>query len=566
MYMVDNDLLSAVFSKRGYDPNFLIDMDCAEHGLLTHVDDLCAKLRYVHASGELIVILPDYDMDGIMSGVVGLAGLREMGFNAMLFVPDPADGYGFTPETIQRLMSIYPDVKHIITCDTGVQCYEGITYAVSQGVRVYVTDHHRQGDALPQAEVVVDPVCRDSTYAHPQICGAFVLYQCLSRYADLYCDRMTQERVHRLRVFAGIGTITDSMPLLYENRALVRDSVSIARFLYCEGDPVFVNSLVGCPAYCRAFKGLFHVLAAFADAGKINSNQDIDEGFYGFYLGPTFNSVKRMQGNMYRVFDVFFGEDPEDAVQYLLELNDNRKDSTAAYMHDIMESTQPYAPLAYITSAPSGVVGLLAQKIMSITKMPTLVLHEEEEDGRLHGSGRSPDWFSFSDTAKKYGVGGSFAGHMQAFGCSFKDIKELIAVLDACKTEIDVILPTLDIKEEVDAVIDAVDNKGDIGIDVPALYDFVQAARAYKPYGTGFAEPVFKLRVRASDAEFVTIGSEKQHVKIKLDHGFEVLCWNQSQLLVNVVPETIVEVIGTLEVNEFAGKSTVALKGDMKCV
>lgn len=554
MQIVDNELLSRVFENRGYNLQFLIDMDCGEHGLLTHVDELCEKLDHVRSSGELIIILPDFDMDGIMSGVVGLAGLREMGFNANLFVPDPSDGYGFTGDTIRRLHDIYPDCKHIITCDVGISCFEGVDTANAMGMHVYVTDHHMQGRRLPSADVVVDPVCEDSTYAHPQICGAHVLYQCLARYAETRCDFLTQEKVYRLRVFAGIGTVSDRMPMLYENRALVRDSVSIARFMYCEGNPVFVDSMSGTQAYCRAFRGLFAVLKAYADAGKISSSQDIDESFYGFYMAPMFNSVKRMQGNMYRVFDVFFSDDAESAVAYLMDLNDSRKDSTAAYLKDIMDGDQPYAPYAYITDAPSGVAGLLAQKIMGMTKMPTLVLHASE-DGSLHGSGRSPEWFCFSECAA--GVGGEFAGHKYAFGCSFRSCQELSAVLDACKKEIASILETLEIKDDADFEI--------TNIDVPAFYDFVKAAEMYKPYGIGFEEPKFKVRFKAEDAEFMTIGSEKQHVKIKLEHGFELLCWNQAQLLANVAPDSMVEVIGTMEISSFAGRDTVALKGDMRC-
>lgn len=555
MQIVDNELLSRVFEKRGYNLQFLIDMDCGEHGLLTHVDELCEKLDYVRSSGELIVILPDFDMDGIMSGVIGLAGLREMGFNVSLFVPDASEGYGFDESTISRLASIYPDCKHIITCDVGVSAHDGIRAANELGIHVYVTDHHLPPVTLPAADVIVDPSCGDSTYAHKQICGAYVLYQCLARYAETRFDSIMQEKIYRLRVFAGMGTISDRMPVLYENRALVRDSISIARFMYCEGNPVFVDTLNGTQAYCRCFKGLFTVFATLAEMGKLESGKRINEDFYGFYMAPLFNSVKRMSGNMYRVFDIFFSDNPQDAVNYLIDLNDSRKDSTSAYFQDIMTSNQPYAPYAYITDAPVGVLGLLAQKIMGVTKMPTLVLYETEH-GALNGSGRSPSWFCFSECAA--GVGGSFPGHKQAFGCSFKDIHELEKVLDVCKAEIEQTLETLVPSDDTDILLES--------IDVPAFYDFVQASNMYRPFGLGFEEPRFKMRFKVRDADFAVIGSEKQHVKIHMEHGFEILCWNQAQLLDDLEPDSNVEVLGVLEINEFAGKTTVALKGDMQCV
>lgn len=556
-----NELLEKVFKKRGYSPSFLIDIECGEHGELTNARKLCELLHAVHDSGEEIVFLPDFDMDGIMSGTIGLAALRELGFNSDLFVPDPKDGYGFTPATIDRLINTYPDVKHIITGDVGITCNEAIEYAVGKGIKFYVTDHHMQGDELPKAEVCVDPMCVDSTYAHPQICGAYVVYQCMALYAHMYGDRAMQERIHRLLVFAGIGTVSDRMPLLYENRQLVRDSVNLCKFLYCNGDSVAVDSITGCPAYVKAFRGLFYACVAFAEAGKLSDPEDIDEDFYGFYLAPTFNSIKRLDGDMHEAFNVFFGIDPEASIRYLIQLNDERKHIVDDYFAEIMDSTQPYAPLAYIIQAPSGILGLLAQKIMAITKMPTLVLHEV--NGEIRGSGRCPDWFDFIDTARP--VGGFFAGHKGAFGCHFKDMDELQSILDACMTKVNETLQTVDISEEPDVYIDTVEHKGDIDLDLLQLFDFVKALDNYRPFGMGFAEPVIKIRLRRQECDFKSIGSEKQHVKVFLPSGLEVLCWNQSSKLSDLQHSETFSVVGTLGINNFADRQTLALKGDFVC-
>ncbi|MBD5584316.1 MAG: hypothetical protein HDQ88_04485 [Clostridia bacterium] len=561
MHPIGNELLAKVFQKRGYDPNFLLDIDCAEHGEMTNARKLCELLHGVHESGEEIVFLPDFDMDGIMSGVIGLAGLRELGFNSDLFVPDPKDGYGFTPATIDRLIAIYPDVRHIITGDVGITCNEGIAHAVEKGITVYVTDHHMPGTELPDAAVIVDPMCPDSTYIHPKICGAYVVYQCMCLYAHMYGDRMVQERIHRLRVFAGIGTVSDRMPLLYENRQVVRDSVGISKFLYCDGDPAAANSVTGSPAYMNAFKGLHYTYAAFAEAGKLQDSENIDEDFYGFYLAPTFNSIKRLDGDMHEAFNVFFGVHPEESIRYLIQLNDERKNIVEEYFQEIMDSTQPYAPLAYIIDAPSGVVGLLAQKIMSITRMPTLVLHEV--DGELRGSGRCPEWFDFIETARP--VGGYFAGHKSAFGCHFADEEELKAVLDTCNQALTETLSEIDITEEPDVYIDNVTHTGDAELDVAQLMDFVQAVRRYRPFGMGFAEPVIKIRLRVRECDFKVIGSEQKHVKVFLPHGVEALCWNQSSKLSDIEHSETFTLTGTFEINDFAGRNTLALKGDMTC-
>ena len=559
-----NRLIEKMFENRGYSREYVREINIPNDDVLKDSDVLCARLKELHDSGKLIVVLPDFDMDGIMAGVVGFAGLAELGFNAALFIPKPEDGYGFTSDTIMQLLNDYPDVSCILTCDVGVTCYEGIMTAKCCGVEVLVTDHHTVLDDFKKkmkADVVVDPLREDDDYRLKGICGAYVLYQCLQHYANTYCNPYMQEQIRRLRVFAGIGTVSDSMPLLHENRQLVRDSVSICRLVYGDGTPWFVNAMLGNDVYRRAFYGLHVALSMFADLGKISKTQDINEDFFGFYLAPVFNSVKRMGGEMSTAFGVFFGATPNDCMSDLLALNDQRKLLVADYLEQILNSSQKYAPYVYITDAPAGILGLLATKLMGIDGEPKVVLRLDES---YHGSGRSPEWYSFATRAIDAGF--FVAGHDKAFGIGITDVRELKSLYAFLAKDVSDVKSGIDMSMYVDIVPDFVistDGTGDTGIDITLFTEYLSELDTLRPFGSGFAAPYIKLEFMAHEGSWKTLGSTKQHLKVTLPYGFEVLCWNQAAKLDYADLNSKIVVTGHLDKSEFRGRHTVNFIGDI---
>lgn len=560
-----NKLIESFFRNRGYTDDYLNSIDISSHDLLKDTDALCAHLYNLRQSHTKIVILPDFDMDGIMSGVIALAGFAELGFNVALHIPNPADGYEFTVKTINDIVAEYPDVKTIITCDVGIACYSGIAYVKKLGLDVIVTDHHKQnGNQLKKmsADFIVDPLRVDESYAHPGICGAYVIYQCLYRYATLYADSFAVEQIRRLRVFAGIGTISDSMPLLYENRQLVRDSVAICRLVFSSGDEQFVDSVQGHNLYVSTFKGLFNVLSAFANEGKISSESDINEEFMGFYLTPVFNSVKRMQGDMTKAFGVFFDVHVKDNINYLFSLNNDRKQSVADYMNLIANADNKFAPYIYITSAPEGILGLLATQLMQKSGVPTVVLHKDSGNGYA-GSGRSPEWYSF--LTRCCNAGFHVSGHEAAFGMSLTDDRELKSFYAFLRKDI------FDITSSDEFVIEKVRpdfsissvGDGDTDIDVPLFEEYLRELETYRPFGKGFTAPLAMFKFSPSECVWSEIGSLKQHIRLEFPRGFNVLCFNQAHLAENAKNMSECVITGHLSFNEFNGNKTVNFVGDL---
>ena len=560
--LVQNYLLARTFENRGYTDDFINHLDDAGHGQLGHLDRFLSILKDIHDNNELIVQIPDFDTDGIMSGCCGFAALAELGFRSALYPLTPSDGYGFTAETIQKLKQMYPSVRAILTSDVGISCHEGVEAARRMGLRVLITDHHKPPEHLPDADVIVDPMLSDDPYEHPGICGAYVIYQCMQAYADRYCSRFLQEQIRRLRVFAGIGTISDSMPLQYENRQIVRDAGAISRLIYSGGSEYIVKNIPGTPVYRSVFRGLYEIYYRLASVGRIEDNETIDENLFGYYMAPMFNSVKRMEGDMMRAFGVFFGQNQAECVSYLYDLNDKRKLMTAeAFDRMVKKTEQPYAPYIWFSDASLGVMGLLAQRVLNTYGKPCVVV-AQQPDGSYKGSGRSFDWYPF--ITRTADVPFYAGGHESAFGVKFRSELEIGLLYDFLKQDVSAVLasmPAGTLSVKPDFVIDH-NGTGDTVIDIMAFVEYMEELKQFKPFGSGFPAPNIALRFRPEDAVWNVMGSVRQHLKLELPRGLEVLLWNQSDKmsLQRRIGQDIV-VMGHLGRSVFRGVESVNFTG-----
>ena len=558
-----NRLVDLLFERRGLTPEDLREINVADYDDLTNIDKICAELAIIRDTQEHIVIIPDFDMDGIMSATVGIAGMTELGFNVDLYYPNPSSGYGFDSTDIEKIVTKWPDTKAIITCDVGISCVDGIRAALLRGIKPLITDHHvEQEDTSPRdmALAMVDPMALDSEYSHPGICGAFVLWQVLRKFAEVYGTAFQVDQIERLRVFAGIGTISDVMPVLYENRQLIRDSYAICRLVWNGGDASFVENLPGTDTYKNAFAGLFSVIALFFYEKKLTYMEDIDEQFFGFYMAPMFNSAKRMNGDMSRVYSIFTSGSPDADVRYLFDLNEQRKDLVAETYERMTNSVNAMAPYVYVVDALPGILGLLAMKFMSANEVPCLVLTPDGHGG-YSGSGRSPEWYPFITNTLDINM--MRAGHEGAFGCGFENFKQLSDYYEFMATTIPTIKADLaddDVESDVDLTI-ATDGSGDTIVDITLFTEFLEEIDRYKPFGNAFPRPRFKLIFDADEAEWRRIGSEKTHLRLILPYGLVALAWNQAHIMADGVPEGRITMIGELQFNEFMGNISVQFVG-----
>lgn len=551
-----NYYIEQTFKNRGYldnDAEFIKKMDDYSYDILKDMDVLTQFLYDIRERHERIVVLPDFDMDGIMSGVIGLAGLEELGFQVSLYMPHVSNGYGFGPEDIDEIMSLYPDCKAIITCDVGITCLEGIKRAKDLGLIVLVTDHHRQF-AESEADCTIDAHRMDETYSHPDICGAYTLWKCLITFAERYEDGFMYSQINRLRMFAGMGTLSDSMPVLYENRKLIKDTLSIARTLCIDSA---VLNLTGKYYYKCALSCFATILA---DTLKSNgyevdeANDVINETFMHFNIIPVFNAGKRMEGDMYKIFGILLdGVSCMENWQYAKELNEKRKKLQRKRCDELLSSEQPYAPYIYIGNVEGGLKGLVAQELMNANGVPTCVVSETEE-GTYEGSGRSLGGFPMlSILSGKYGI--QCAGHEEAFGVVFTE-----ADLDVWYAAVQVELATAVTTTE--PVYDFEISSDEI--NVPVMFEYLQELEYWRPFGPGFPAPYIKLHIDGTGCVSQKLPNKKggiPHLKIRPSSNVSIICWNQGNM--KIESSKSYSVVGAFEKNEYNGKITLQFIGNI---
>lgn len=576
--------------RMGWTPEHVEAINDPSYPTLKDLDLLVDELHGVRERGEKIVILPDFDMDGISAGTLGYAGLCELGFDVELYVPDYHRGHDLSPAAFEEIVAQFPTATTVLTCDNGVNSHDGVRRGKDLGLRVLVTDHHVQLDAAHHADVLVDPERLDESYPHPAICGAFVLYQALLAYTAAHAPEKSWA-IGMLKLFAGLGTVGDVMPMLYENRAIVRDSLSVARLLMHTRHPAdtatpydidqsvlmpLLRSGGHHPAFVRAFRGFAHVLRAWREAGKVKTPGDIREDLYGFYFAPTFNAIRRIDGDLSVAFDLFTGDDELQwlCAQTLLAYNELRREQTQVWLDELLERDQPFAPYVWLSSAPAGMLGLIAGRLCEDNGVPTVVAspREDDPDFAIGGSARAPEWFPIISTLVPLGY--TALGHEQACGVRAADLVQLAEIAEVFRVR------TAEILAEHEALIALGDAPLPydllLGTDVPGdgrtpvdgpmddpeeLLDLTERIERMGPFGERFPRPRVRIRVDLSECSFKLIGEEETHLRITTRSGSRLLWWNAAELLpalervaTSSIPgASVVEFDTDLSVNNFLG-------------
>ena len=219
-------LLAAVLAVRGYDTpekaGEFLDVGASllgDPGLLEDMNNAVMRLQRAIDRRECVAVYGDYDVDGITSTCMLTDYLRRRGVPCQWYIPDRLEeGYGVNRGAIEKLAA--RGVTLIVTVDCGVTTAEEAAYASQIGVDMIVTDHHECRDALPDAIAVVDPKRPDCNYPSHDLAGVGVAFKLLcalegsaapilARYADL----------------VAVGTIADVMPLVGENRYIVKQGL-----------------------------------------------------------------------------------------------------------------------------------------------------------------------------------------------------------------------------------------------------------------------------------------------------------------------------------------------------
>ncbi len=570
--MIDNRFIQLFIKRRGLDETTYENLkNCKisyEETKLKDLDEICDYL-YLNKDKN-ITIIPDYDADGIMSGTILYAGLSEMGFeNVKLFNPSTTTGYGFSLESVKIVLEQYPETELFLTCDNGIGASEAIDYAKKLGIETLVTDHHPETERT-SALFIVNPSRLDETYPFKGLSGGYVAFKVMTNYAKKYLPKKTSV-IERLQVFAGISVITDVMPVLEENRQLIKDTEILLGKIQKSISHIETIAFCDSEVYRSSFKGLKLLLEKLTD----NYTSAYDTEFVGFKLGPVLNSARRVKHESSFGFDVFFHDDKQKSTNYLIQLNEIRKETASALIQSLEPQIAEENLIYTVESGMKGYTGLIASRICQNLKKPCIVL-SKAEDGLYIGSGRSPHYLnmeSFLENISDFQeIDYNIAGHSHAFGFKIeeKDIEKFHERLrfhindvyeKQIAEEIDIFDLKLCMKENTSTpTSEQIDSNYDYNIDnmnILELKEFINEIETIKPFGNGFEKPVINLTIQPDLFSFRYTGIKKQHTILRssnLDIPFELLLWNEN--IDSSMP--MLSLNGTLKISHFNGEEKIS--------
>lgn len=434
--------------------------------------------------GERVLVFGDFDLDGISATTVLTRGLRELGCDAVPFIPKRFDeGYGLTPAAIERACASEPSL--IVTVDCGISCKEEALLVAEAGIDLVVTDHHEPGGMVPEGVPVADPKC-DPTCESSILAGVGVALKMV----QVLGGRMGHPHLWREYTdFATLGTVADLMPLTGENRALVADG--IAR-MNASPRPC-IAALVG---VCNA-------------AGKPLSSTNLS-----FSLIPRLNAAGRM-GNADLALELLMTDDFEEAQQKAAEL-DCVNSERRAIEAELAEAAKAKAAASYSGERAlvvagegwhEGVKGIVASRLVNAYGVPALLFTIDGDEAR--GSGRSVGSVNlFKAVESTSDILTRFGGHEAAVGVTLPVDKlpefteRLCAYMDTLPE--DSFHPLI----EVDAVIDLSE------LTLPAVESLDRLA----PFGQENPTPRYLAHnVRLANCR--AVGANKNHLSCSLTDG-----------------------------------------------
>ena len=361
------------------------------------VDILRKKIRD-HAR---IRVIGDYDIDGVMSTFILETGLRRVGADVDVMIPNRiTDGYGLNEQLILKAKEDERDT--IVTCDNGISAFEQIKKAKDLGMTVIVTDHHELLDGMiPDADAVINPKQQDCTYPFSGLCGAGVAYKLI---AALYetCG-VGKDETEAFLEYAAFATVGDVMDLVGENRIIVKEGL---KQLHHTGN-----------------RGLRELM-------RVNELQPEAVSAYhiGYVLGPCMNASGRLD-TAKRALELLRSSNREDAARLagdLKNLNESRKAMTLQGVELAVEQVEKNGIkedkvyVIYLPECHESLAGIIAGRIREMYYHPVFVL-TKGEDG-IKGSGRSIESYHMFDAmARCREVFTHFGGHKMAAGLSLRE-------------------------------------------------------------------------------------------------------------------------------------------------
>lgn len=502
--------------------SFLFENEQTFHDpyLLTSMENAVARIRTAIANQEPILIFGDYDADGVTSTVLMMTTLKELGANVQFYIPNRfTEGYGPNEQAFKYAAQM--GIRLIVTVDTGIAAIHEANIAKELGIDLIITDHHEPGLELPEAVAIIHPKLENSTYPCQDLAGVGVAFKVATALYGYVPDHLLE--------LAAIGTIADLVPLKGENRFIAKQGIR----------KLATTKRVGLQALAKV---------ASIDLSTVN------EETIGFAIAPRINAVGRL-GSADPAVDLFLTTDVEEAEAIAAEIEQVNKERQAIVNTIVAEAIKEVEENNPLTENDcivigkqgwnSGVIGIVASKLVEKYYRPTVVLSFDEETGLAKGSARSIagfDLFKNLSTCRELLL--HYGGHKNAAGMTLQisDVNELRSRLNKLANE--------QLTEEDFYPLTKLDCEMEIkDIHLQAVEELQMLA----PFGMSNPKPKVLIK-DAAISQIRKIGADQTHLKVILEENgvtLDGVGFGLGHLFEHVSPRSKLAVIGELSINEW---------------
>ncbi len=473
---------------------------------------------------EKVLLFGDYDVDGTTGAVVLHEVLTALGGDVDVHIPDRGEGYGLNRPRLER--AVAEGVRVLVSIDNGIAAVEEAEFLHGQGIDLVVADHHTMGEVLPKAVALIHPRLPGSTYGNPHLCGAGVAFKLAWAVAarlgqDGKPTRPMADVLLRCLAFVALGTVADVVPLVGENRIIVR---------------------YGLKALAA---GVLPGPRALMEVGKVEGER-LGTHEVAFRLAPRLNAAGRM-GVARRAFELLTTRDPERAQALARELdeeNDRRREVQDRVFREAKERVEAvYGPpplrapgiVVWDEGWPHGIVGIVAAKLTETYSRPALVAGIEH--GKAKGSGRTcggVDLLASLEPARELFV--RMGGHQAAVGFTadparLEDVREAFNAGIAASLGLAAGTPDAEVAarlEGYEVVADA-----EVRLDEVSR-QLVDEIERMSPFGAGNAEPLFAVRDVTLAGQPRPMGKKGEHLSFHVrqgEHVFRTVAFGRPELV-----------------------------------
>ena len=482
-------------------------LDTAKEFLDSSIDNLYNGLDMLGMSGavelmknsinnnEKILIVGDYDVDGVISTYVLYTAISKCGGNVSFHIPDRIkEGYGINESIIRKASDDNVDI--IITCDNGIAAIEQVKLAKELGLKVIITDHHdvpfieeneERKYVVPDADFVINPKQENCNYKFDKICGAGVAYKFIECLYEEF--NISKEELYDLLQYVAIATVCDVVDLTSENRIIVKEGLK----------RINNTSNIG-------------LRALFKETGL--EDKEITVYSLGFVIGPSINASGRLEQAEWALKMLLSDNEIEakELAEKLNDLNKERQELTKEGLEEAIEiieknnMTKDKVLVVYLEDVHESIAGIIAGRVREKYNLPTIILTKAHDGAK--GSGRSIEEYNmFEELLKCKDLLGKFGGHPMAAGMSIpnENIDEFRNRLNNVTTLTDEdIIPKVSI---------------DMGLSLSQInYELIDQISLLEPYGKANPKPTFGMK-KLKVVEARILGKNRNVLKLKLTDG-----------------------------------------------